>query len=118
MSKKDEAFELFAQGKTNNDPEVEALSLSKDSARKYYNLWKTARAHEDLETLVGARLINPSVSVSSLPLGAQFVLGRRRYRKVGVQAGKVSCLRLTNPERGWIGVETTAVAPSTEVLPI
>ncbi len=118
MSKKDEAFELFAQGKTNKDPEVGDLGLSKESARKYYNLWKTARAHEALETLVGARLIKPSVSVSSLPVGAQFVLGRRRYRKTAVQAGKVSILHLTNPERGWIGETTTAVALNTEVLPI
>ena len=118
MSKKDEAFELFAQGKTNKDPEVGDLGLSKESGRKYYNLWKTAQARESLEALVGARLIKPSVSVGFLPLGAQFVLGRRRYRKMGVQAGKVSILHLTNPERGWIGVTTTAIALSTQVLPI
>ncbi|KKN16300.1 hypothetical protein LCGC14_0977260 [marine sediment metagenome] len=118
MSKKDEAFELFAQGKTNTAPEVGALELSKESGRRYYHLWKKARAHEALETLVGARLIKPSVSVSSLPVGAQFVLGRRRYRKLGVQAGKVSCLHLTNPERGWVGVTTVGIEPSTQVLSI
>ncbi len=118
MSKKDEAFELFAQGKTNKDPEVEDLGLSEESARKYYRLWKTAQAKESLEATVGARLIKPAVSVGSLPLGAQFVLGRRRYRKIGVQAGKVSILHLTNPERGWVGVTTTAVTPHTVVLPV
>ncbi len=118
MSRKNESFELFAQGKTDKDPEVIELGLSKESARKYYLLWKKARAREALETLVGAHLIKPSVSVGSLPVGAQFVLGRRRYRKLGVQAGKVTCLHLTNPERGWIGAETTAVALSTKVLPI
>lgn len=118
MSKKDEAFELFSQGKNNKDPEVEALGLSEESARKYYNLFKKVQAKEALEATVGAKLIKPAVSVSSLLLGAQFVLGRRRYRKIGVQAGKVSILHLTNPERGWIGVTTTAVDPHTVVLPI
>ncbi len=118
MSKKDEAFELFAQGKTDEDPEVEALELAKGSARKYYNLFKKAQANEALEATVGAKLIKSAVSVGSLPIGAQFVLGRRRYRKTTVQAGKVSILHLTNPERGWIGVTTTAVDPHTLVLPI
>ncbi len=118
MSKKDEAFGLFEQGKTAQDPEVEALELGKGSARKYYNLWQKIKARKALEATVGASLIKPPVPVSSLPLGAQFVLGRRRYRKTGVQAGKVSILHLTNPELGWVGVTTIGIEPPTVVLPI
>jgi len=40
LSKKDQAFELFNQGKTLDDPEVQALGLKPDSAKKYYRLWK------------------------------------------------------------------------------
>lgn len=40
VSKKDEAFELFSQGKTPDDPEVKALGLKPESAKKYFRLWK------------------------------------------------------------------------------
>lgn len=40
VSKKDIAFELFDQGKTLDSPEVEALGLKPDTAKKYFRLWK------------------------------------------------------------------------------
>lgn len=40
VSKKDRAFELFAQGKTPDDPELEALGLAPSTIKKYFGLWK------------------------------------------------------------------------------
>lgn len=40
MSKKDEAFELFSQGKGVDDPELEALELKQDTLDRYYREWK------------------------------------------------------------------------------
>lgn len=40
VSKKDVAFELFGQGKTPDSPEVEALGLKPDTAKKYFRLWQ------------------------------------------------------------------------------
>lgn len=42
VSKKDEAFKLFAQGKEPDDPELEALGLAPSTIKKYFNLWKTS----------------------------------------------------------------------------
>jgi len=39
-SKKDKAFELFAQGKEPGDPEIDALELAPATITRYYNLWK------------------------------------------------------------------------------
>ncbi len=118
MSKKDKVFELFSQGKTLDSPEVTTLELVQKTSREYYRLWQKIRDGKVLEDLVGARLSKPPVPVGSLPLGAQFVLERKRYRKTAGQANKVSILHLTNPEMGWIGVTTIGVDPSTVVLPI
>lgn len=40
VSKKEQAFKLFDQGKTLDDPEVAALGLAPESLKKYYRLWK------------------------------------------------------------------------------
>ena len=40
MSKKDEAFELFSQGKRPSSPEVKALGLSAKTRYNYYQEWK------------------------------------------------------------------------------
>ena len=61
--------------------------------------------------------VKAPVTVGSLPIGAQFELARKRYRKLAVQAGKVTCLCLTNPELGWIGVTSKAFENSTLVIP-
>ena len=70
------------------------------------------------ETLEAPKAEAPvTVSIGSLPIGTQFELGRKRYRKLAIQAGKVSCLHLTNPELGWIGVTNKAFESSTLVIP-
>lgn len=40
VSKRNKAFELFNQGKTLDDPEVQALGLKPESAKRYFRLWK------------------------------------------------------------------------------
>lgn len=40
MSKRDEAFELFNQGKVPTDSEVVALGVKAESAKRYYRQWK------------------------------------------------------------------------------
>ena len=40
MSKKEEAFELFSQGKRPSSPEVKALELSAKTRYNYYQEWK------------------------------------------------------------------------------
>ena len=39
-SKKDGAFALFDSGKTPDSPEVEALGLKLESAKRYFRQWK------------------------------------------------------------------------------
>lgn len=56
MSKKDEAFELFAQGKGPKDPEVAALGLAESSRVKYHRLW-----------LKHNKPVEPEVPVAAVP---------------------------------------------------
>lgn len=69
MSKRDEAFELFAQGKKPGDPELAALELKRKSIRKYYNQW----LYPTPEAAV-------SVPVGSLQLRQLFTFGGATYR--------------------------------------
>lgn len=47
VSKKAEAFELFAQGKEPGDPELEALGLATSTITKYYREWKKLNPTEE-----------------------------------------------------------------------
>lgn len=40
VSKKDEAFKLFTEGKELGDPELEALGLAPSTIKKYFSLWE------------------------------------------------------------------------------
>ena len=40
VSKRAQAFELFNKGKTLDDPEVQALGLKPESAKRYFRLWE------------------------------------------------------------------------------
>lgn len=118
MSKKDEAFELFGQGRTLDSPEVAALGLTKASNERYYRLWEKSQPEvapveeEAPKVEVEAPV---TVSIRSLPSGAQFELAGRRYRKLGVQAGKAVCLRLTNLM--GMGGSQKVFEASTRVMP-
>jgi len=46
MSKRDEAYELFAQGKLIGDPEIWALGLEESTQNKYYHDWLKSQGPE------------------------------------------------------------------------
>lgn len=108
MSKKDEAFELFGQGKTPDSPEMVVLGLAKDSLRKYYRLW------EKLQTPVAEAPV--TVSVGSLAIGAKFECKGKVYQKRESTLIIVSGLDLKETARTqqmtWKGF-----SPSTRVIP-
>ena len=98
MSKKDEAFELFAQGKGPKDPEVAALGLKKESRLKYYRLWLKHNkpipevSEQPDEVTTGATSILqlvvpelpvaiPTVPLSQIPLGKNFEYKGKVYKK-------------------------------------
>lgn len=65
MSKKDQAFELFSQGKKPNDPELEVLGLKKESKRKYFGDWKMTKAKPIIEEVP---VVVEEVPVAPVPL--------------------------------------------------
>jgi len=92
MNKKDEAFELFAQGKGPKDPEVAALGLAKASRVKYYRLWMkynkpipevSERPDEVAIPIVVPELpvAIPTVPLSQIPLGKNFEYKGKVYKK-------------------------------------
>lgn len=94
MSKKDEAFGLFSQGKTPTDPEVLSLGLVQASIQRHYRLWK--QLNPQLETPV---IVAPPVTVSSevllgnLPNEGLFEYGGQVYKKRSqVYSGQVVAL--------------------------
>lgn len=90
MAKRDEAFELFSQGKVLAGPEVEALGLKVDTAKKYYRLWKglqqepeaTLEPEVEPEPEVVVEVPVPSeVPVRLIPDGAMFEHKGQLYSK-------------------------------------
>ena len=94
MAKKDEAFELFSQGKAPDSPEVLALGLKKDSVQKYHRLWKEGVVQEvkalweetPVEEVTAPvpivkAPIPVGVAVSSLTIGARFEYKGVLYQK-------------------------------------
>jgi len=55
MAKRDQAFELFSQGKKPGDPDLEVLGLKRESQKKYFRDWKKTE-------------IEPAVEVASPPV--------------------------------------------------
>ena len=80
MSKRDEAFELFGQGKLLTDPEVKALGLKTDSAKKYYRLWKQSAGIEPVATAEPKLAVE--VPFSEIPIGAEFEYLGKEYTKI------------------------------------
>lgn len=76
MSKKDEAFELFSQGKTPDSPEVIALGLKKTSVKRYHQFWKNSQT-----PATKAPAVSDTVAVSSLAIGAKFEFKAILYQK-------------------------------------
>lgn len=86
-SKKEQAFELFAQGKLPSDPEVLALGLKIDSAKKYYRLWVRQTGLEPavlVKPEVAPTLVVEApvrVTVGSLEIGTLFESRGKHYKK-------------------------------------
>lgn len=78
MSKRDEAFELFSQGKVPTDSEVVALGLKVESAKRYYRQWEGAQPEPEVAAEV---LVPRGVPVSSIPDGALFEYKGQLYTK-------------------------------------
>lgn len=77
MTKRDEAFGLFGNGKLPNDPEVKALGLKTDSAKKYYRLWSRERGIEPVATAEPVE-----VPFSEIPVGSKFEYLGKEYTKM------------------------------------
>ena len=96
MAKKDEAFELFSQGKTPDSPEVVALGLAKSSNKRYYRLWKEVQV---VKEVVKAPMVLQGVPVSSIAAGAKFEYKGKLYQKRESTLTTVSGLDLNETKR-------------------
>ena len=96
MSKKDEAFELFSQGKTPDSSEVVALGLAKSSNKRYYRLWKEVQV---VKEVVKAPVVPQGVAVSLIVTGANFEHKGKLYQKRNSTLTTVSGLDLKETKR-------------------
>jgi len=83
MAKRDQAFELFSQGKKPNDPELEALGLKKESQKRYFSDWRklgVEPAAEATPPIVVAVAPPAMVRASSLKTGDKFEFNGEIYR--------------------------------------
>lgn len=128
MAKKDQAFELFSQGKTLSDPEVLDLGLKKKTLGNYYRAWGKPQA----EVVAPAEIVSAPVKIvpvevqlASLPTATLFELKGERYR-IGEKTPEcVVCYRLrffdTGPlpiDKMWRVDMTVSLATFTMVKPI
>ncbi len=65
MSKKDQAFKLFGEGKKPSSPEVKALGLASKTRYNYYQKWKKPGA---LVKTKAQEIEKSQLSLSSLPI--------------------------------------------------
>jgi len=123
MSKKDEAFELFAQGKGPKDPEVANLGLKKESRVRYYRLWLK---HNKPESKPAVAAVLPPV-ITRVPLsaikdGEFFALyGGSLYKRDNVdRRSELICVRTAAYVAGGAcidGVSIRALKPDIMVTP-
>lgn len=121
MSKKEESFKLFDQGKKPSDPEVRALGLKKGTPQKYFNIWSKPAVTVAPEVPAAPVL----VQVGSLKTAAFFELKGERYRVGEKTPELVVCNRLrffdTGPlpiDKMWRVDLTISIATFTMVKPI
>lgn len=105
MSKRDQAFELFSQGKKPDDPELEALGLKKESQKRYFSDWRKTEVEPAVEAApivvevaeeVPAAPAPLMVRASSLKSGDKFEFNGEIYR-AGRSQGCVLGANLTQP---------------------
>lgn len=116
MSKKDEAFGLFGQGKIPDSPEVGALGLTKVSVKKYYQLWKQLNPEsvaEEAPTPEPAREAPAEVlpTVDSITKGAAFEFQGLLFKMEGVEGRLVVGSYFDNPRRRLLFAPDTPVTP-------
>lgn len=104
MSKRDQAFELFSQGKKPGDPELEALGLMKTSQKRYFLDWKRTEAKPVVEEAPVVEVVEEvpvapaplMVRASSLKNGDKFEFNGEIYR-AGKSQSCVLGANLTQP---------------------
>ncbi|MBU0599015.1 hypothetical protein KKF61_08595 [Patescibacteria group bacterium] len=110
MSKKDEAFELFAQGKGPKDPEVADLGLKKASRVRYYRLW-LKHNKPVIPVVATPATVVATVPLSQIPLGKNFEYKGKVYKKQKVIKDFII---------GWLGpsiYDDIALGFNTPVIP-
>jgi len=110
MTKRDQAFELFSQGKKLGDPELEALGLKKESKRRYFREWKKTEAEPIVEAAPPVVVVAPPVMVraSSLKSGDKFEFNGEIYR-AGKSQSCVLGANLTQPRAPVLTVGLNAM---------
>lgn len=80
MSMKEEAFELFNQGRKPDDYDVIALGIKKATRTKYYSSWKKSQEPAVEEASPTEATPTNEVSVGSLVVGQEFEYEGNLYR--------------------------------------
>lgn len=99
VSRKEEAFKLFDQGKRPGDPEMVALGLSPKTVIKYQTLWRKQATTEQAPCLESVETVAPlaarEVPVESIADGNLFEFAGLLYKKNRVvYSGQVIATRL------------------------
>lgn len=89
-NKRDQAFELFNQGKQPSDPGVVALGIKTRTARDYYNKWKKTQSSPGPGA--GPEPGGNEVEISSLGTLQLFMYEGCIYSKRKVQSGGIKAL--------------------------
>lgn len=90
MSKKEEAFALFSQGKAIKDPEVEVLGLAPRTNAKYYRLWKQLNPEPAVATSTSPIGVLSEMLVTDVANGGLFEHKGQLYKKkLTIYSGQV-----------------------------
>jgi hypothetical protein len=74
MSKKEQAFGLFSQGKRPSDPDLKALGLSNKTLYKYFQAFKKNGSSPDTQNQPGKSLIGKEQPLHTFILGDERIM--------------------------------------------
>lgn len=112
MSKRDEAFGLFSQGKALGSPEVAALGLATASTKRYYRLWKQLNPEPAPCVPCGeSEPVEVLPTISSIAKGATFEFQGLLLSREGTEGKLVVGSYLNNPGRKLLFAPDTPVKP-------
>lgn len=112
MSKKDEAFELFSQGKALDSPEVAALGLAEASVKRYYRLWKQLSPESEPCAPCGEKAPAEVLpTISSITKGTTFEFQGLLLSREGTKGKLVVGSYLNKPGRKLLFAPDTPVKP-------